>query len=86
MHTSILYTRTGCHLCDDAMAMLTRHGLRPEVIDIDGDSELVAQYGQCVPVVMIDGRLRFRGRVDEPVLRRLLRPPSLLDRVVNLFR
>jgi len=86
MHTAILYTRAGCHLCDDALAMLTRYGLRPEVIDIDGDGELAAQYGQCVPVVLIDGRLRFRGHVDERLLRRLLRPPSLLDRLANLFR
>jgi glutaredoxin len=86
MHTATLYTRTGCHLCDEALAVLNRHGVRPEVVDIDRDSDLVARYGDCVPVVLIDGRLRFRGRVDERLLRRLLRPPSWRDRVINLFR
>jgi glutaredoxin len=85
MHTAILYTRTGCHLCDDALSLLTRYGLEPEVIDIDRDDELVAQYGEWVPVVLIDGRLRFRGRIEERLLRRFLRPPSLLDRVVTFF-
>jgi len=86
MHTATLYTRAGCHLCDEALAVLTRHGLRPEVVDIDRDPDLIARYGDSVPVVLIDGRLRFRGRVDERLLRRLVRPRSLWDRVINLFR
>ncbi len=86
MHTATLYTRAGCHLCDAALAVLLRYGLRPDVIDIDHDSDLVARYGDCVPVVLIDGRLRFRGRVEERLLRRLLRPPSLRSYVINLFR
>jgi glutaredoxin len=68
----ILYTRQGCHLCDDALALLKRHGLAPREIDIDADPELRAKYDVCVPVVEIDGRVRFRGRVDERLLRRLL--------------
>lgn len=68
----LLYTRRGCHLCDDAKAVLMRHGLAPQEIDIDEDSALVERYGHWVPVVVIDGRERFRGRVDEVLLRRLL--------------
>jgi len=68
----VLYTRQGCHLCDDALALLERHGLRPSLVDIDVDPELRARYDHCVPVVEIDGRERFRGRVDELLLRRLL--------------
>jgi glutaredoxin len=86
MHTATLYTRAGCHLCDEALAVLVRYGLRPDVVDIDHDSDLVARYGDSVPVVLIDGRLRFRGRVEERLLRRLLRSPSPWDRIVNLFR
>ncbi len=71
-HTTILYTRKGCHLCDDAYDLLVRHGLTPESIDIDADPELVEKYNECVPVVVIDGRERFRGRVNEVLLRRLL--------------
>ena len=68
-----LYTRQGCHLCDDAREILVRHGLSPESVDIDADWELLARYDTCVPVVEIDGKERFRGRVDEILLRRLLR-------------
>lgn len=67
-----LYTRRGCHLCDDAKELLEKHGLSPVEVDIDADSELRQRYNECVPVVVIDGRERFRGRVNEVLLRRLL--------------
>lgn len=69
----VLYTRAGCHLCDDARDLLVRHGLLPESVDIDADPQLRARYDTCVPVVVIDGVERFRGRVNEVLLRRLLR-------------
>ena len=69
----VLYTRRGCHLCDDAHRLLTAHGLAPRLIDVDADTELRARFNECVPVVEIDGKIRFRGRVDEVLLRRLLR-------------
>ena len=68
----VLYTRKGCHLCDDAAALLRRHCLAPREIDIDADPALVARFTNCVPVVVIDGKERFRGRVSELLLRRLL--------------
>jgi glutaredoxin len=69
----VLYTRPGCHLCDDALALLARHGLAPQaIVDIDADPELHARYTDCVPVVTIDGKIRFRGRVNELLLRRVL--------------
>ena len=72
MSAVVLYSRQGCHLCDDAAALLARHGLAFEVVDVDQDPALRARYDQCVPVVVIDGRERFRGRIDERLLRRLL--------------
>ena len=71
----ILYTRQGCHLCDDARDLLVRHGLRPRLMDIDADPALRQQFDTCVPVVVIDGRERFRGRVNEVLLNRLLNRP-----------
>jgi glutaredoxin len=68
----ILYTRRGCHLCDEAKALLVRHGLVPVEVDIDQDAELVERFHTAVPVVMIDGQERFRGRIDERLLRRLV--------------
>ena len=71
-HEAILYTRAGCHLCDDARALLEKHGLRPQLVDIDADAALRARFDTCVPVVVIDGKERFRGRVNEVLLKRLL--------------
>jgi glutaredoxin len=68
----ILYTRKGCHLCDDAMTILTHHGLDPVIVDIDADPELRDKFNTCVPVVEIDGKVRFRGNIDPMLLRRLL--------------
>lgn len=68
----VVYSRQGCHLCDDAVKLLERYGQQPRVVDVDADPELVARYNDCVPVVVIGGRVRFRGRVNEVLLRRLL--------------
>ncbi len=53
--------------------MLEQYGLEPQEIDIDQCEELRKKYDVCVPVVEIDGHERFRGRVNEVLLRRLLR-------------
>jgi glutaredoxin len=73
----VLYTRQGCHLCEDLEAQL--EGLQRDYrfslvkVDIDTDPELVRQHGECVPVVAINGRVRFWGRVNGVLLRRTLR-------------
>ncbi len=72
MPETVIYTRQGCHLCQEAEDLLQRHGLNPRLVDIDAAPELRKKYDQCVPVVVIDGKERFRGRVDERLLRRLL--------------
>ncbi len=69
----VLYSRQGCHLCTDAEQLLLQHGLRPRVIDIDHDPALQERFDTCVPVVEIDGKVRFRGRVDALLLRRIIR-------------
>lgn len=72
----VLYTRQNCHLCDVAKQVLQQHGLTPHLVDIDEDAELRQRFDTCVPVVEIDGRVRFRGRVNEVLLRRLIAQPS----------
>ncbi len=69
---AVLYTRQGCHLCEDARAVLERHGFTVEEQDIDAQPELCERYNLCVPVVVIDGKERFRGKVDERLLKRLI--------------
>lgn len=68
----ILYTRQGCHLCTDAQEALARHGLKYQLVDIDLDPGLRSKYDLCVPVIVINGRERFRGRIDELLLRRII--------------
>jgi len=67
----ILYTREGCHLCEDAKAVLEEQGLAPTLVNIDLVPELRERFNECVPVVEIDGKVRFRGRVDAILLRRI---------------
>ncbi len=68
----VLYTRQRCHLCDEAAELLARHDIAPQLVDIDHSPDLVELYDTCVPVVEIDGKVRFRGRINEILLRRLL--------------
>lgn len=68
----ILYSRSGCHLCEVALDLLRKYGIEPKKVDVDSDPLLRERYDACVPVVVIDGKERFRGRVDEILLRRLL--------------
>ena len=59
MTTINIYSRHGCHLCDDAQSTL--ESLREElnfeieVIYIDEDAELIKLYSDQVPVIHIDG-------------------------------
>lgn len=70
---AVLYTRQNCCLCDEAKAILRSHGLSIEEIDVDAQPALREKYNDWVPVVVIDGKERFRGRIDEVLLRRLLK-------------
>jgi glutaredoxin len=69
----VIYTRKGCHLCEVAHEMLREFGIAPTLIDIDADSALHERFDTCVPVVEIDGKIRFRGRVNRMLLRRIVR-------------
>jgi glutaredoxin len=72
-----LVTRAGCHLCDDAAAVLARIGEPWDALDVDADPDLLAEYGDRVPVVLLDGREHGYWRVDDARLRRdLARPPG----------
>jgi glutaredoxin len=69
-----LLTRDGCHLCQTAAETLTRigaeAGLVPDVVDVDADPELQAEYGERVPVVLLDGLEHSYFTVDVERLRR----------------
>jgi glutaredoxin len=76
MTTITLYTREGCHLCDDARKILLRfqaaHEFALVELDIDADERLLRDYLERIPVVSIDGAEAFELFVDEPELERML--------------
>lgn len=69
----VLYTRVGCHLCDDARGVLQRVcadlGESYDEVDIDADPALREAYGEEVPVTLVDGRRHAIWRLDEQRLR-----------------
>jgi len=71
-----LFTRQACHLCDDAEAVLRqaqqRYGFDLETKDVDAKPEWVEQYGDCVPVVLVNGKVRFRGKVNGVLLQKIV--------------
>jgi glutaredoxin len=73
----VMYTRQGCHLCDAAWKTLEqareRYRFDLSSVDVDRDPALAALYGEQVPVVTVDGHVRFRGGVNAALLERLLR-------------
>ncbi|MDG4794137.1 glutaredoxin family protein [Micromonospora sp. WMMD1082] len=76
-----LITRPGCHLCEDAKAALDRvvavTGDRWTERDVSGDLELEREYGDRLPVVLLDGREHGYWRVEEERLLRDLTTPQL---------
>jgi glutaredoxin len=74
--TFTVYTRAQCCCCHKAIDLLKdaqkRHGFSIAEIDIDTDPDLVAKYNTEVPVVAVNGKVRFRGVVNPSLLERLL--------------
>ena len=68
-----LYSRPGCHLCDDALAVLERiradTPFALETVDIEGDDALLRAYLERIPVVALDGVEVYDYHVDEADLR-----------------
>ena len=64
----VLYTRVGCHLCDEAKALLlklrTQSAFEFQEVDIDQDPELQRRFNDEIPVIFIHGRKAFKYRID----------------------
>ena len=71
-----LYTRPGCHLCDDARAVIeavcAELGERWVEVSIDDDPELRDRFTEEIPVTFVDGRQHDFWRVDPVRLRAAL--------------
>jgi hypothetical protein len=73
----ILYSRPGCHLCEEMKAVVSRVGrtlpLTLEEVDVGRDAVLEARYGLEIPVLLLAGRPVAKHRVTEAALLRILR-------------
>jgi len=59
-----LYSRAGCHLCDDAAAALRQLEIDFVEVDISAHRDLEAEYGDRIPVIMLDGKEHGYWRVE----------------------
>lgn len=79
MRRITLIGKPGCHLCDDARAVIERvareEGVAWEELNMLDDPELVARYAEQIPVTLVDGRQHDYWRVDENRLRKALSAP-----------
>ena len=82
--TLVLYGRPGCHLCDQAKEALapfvSRYGLRIEERDVEQDPRWERDFGEQIPVGVLEGRKVFKYRLDplrlERSIQARLRAPS----------
>lgn len=72
-----IYTKPGCHLCDEAKAEMLKAGCAElytlEEINIEEDAELKRRYGWDIPVVRINGIVAFKHRLTADEFARQLR-------------
>lgn len=83
---AVLYTRAGCHLCDDARTVVrdvcAEAGATWAEVDVDGPGTapdgrpLADAYGELVPVVLVDGRRAGYWQIDEHRLAEALGRPA----------
>jgi glutaredoxin len=71
-----VYSRPGCHLCEDALAVVAKVcadlGETYDVVNIDVDATLAERFGEEVPVTFVDGKQHDFWRVSEDRLRAAL--------------
>jgi glutaredoxin len=77
--TLTLYSKPGCHLCEDVRDLLEelrpQYGFTVEEIDITSDAALFARYRYDIPVLLRDGEEIARGRITDRELTNLLTSP-----------
>jgi len=81
-----IYSRPGCHLCDEMKAVVRRAvsvsgvAVTIDEIDISTDADLEARYGVDIPVLVVDGKKTAKHRVTEAEVTRMLGARSITSR------
>ena len=69
----IIYSRPGCHLCDEAKAAIENSQCSSyyslEEVNIESDDDLLKKYKYDIPVIVIHREEAFRHRVDPAVFK-----------------
>ena len=72
----VIYSRPGCHLCEEAKKVIEASGYRGEYtleeINIESDAELLRRYRFDIPVITINGEEAFRHRLTANEFRQKL--------------
>jgi len=72
-----IYSRPGCHLCDQARAVIEEFrgtfAMMVQTVNVETAVELEKKYGMDIPVVFVNGEEAFRHRVDRSELERKLK-------------
>lgn len=72
-----IYSRPGCHLCDQARAVIEEfrgvYAMTIRTISVETSVDLENRYGTDIPVVFLNGEEAFRHRVDRGLLERKLK-------------
>ena len=76
MRALTIYSRPGCHLCDEMKAVVQQVArtipLSLVEVDISTDAALEAEYGLEIPVLMVEGKKAAKYRIAEDALVRIL--------------
>jgi glutaredoxin len=68
MKTVTVYSRSGCHLCEIAIdrisSVINDYKFTLDIVLIDQNSELEKEFGEQVPVILIDNKIHDYWRVD----------------------
>jgi glutaredoxin len=72
----VLYTRPGCHLCEQVEGWLLEAGVSWQPVDITADAALFERYRDRIPVIDVEGREALSAPITRADVRRAMRGAS----------
>lgn len=72
----VVYTRPDCDCTAEAVAAIKQHGCEPLLLMLEDHPEVRSEFGGATPLVKIDGRVRFYGKIQPILFKRLIHARS----------